>query len=388
MKADGTPAALLSRRARTARGTAPAAPLCRWHPRRAAQLSFRSVSPTEAAGRGNLLLISFRVMRRDIESIDDVIREITDVVERHYPQADLEAWRRDFAEVIRAKFGESTPPSPNETVAVAPLCAKAAALLYDRVWATPVWPEQPPRSIVAYGGTPAEVLIDATLAAARLLPNIRRDLITALRQTPLGSRVFKGSQHPARAVAEGLSLTWKNPITPIYSDIADRDADYRRGCREVVVIALREIAIVDEAATTWDQVEEFRRDTESRRHLRRLLSWADADLVGKPSAAVAHELATRLEKYEFALRKHGIGTVIGTVESIIDPTFIAAATAIVGGVAWMAGVTGAAAAGVSLALGKAAVTAAKGLLDLEEARRSQIEIAYLYQAKKRLGGAG
>ncbi|MCX5643754.1 MAG: hypothetical protein NTZ17_03575 [Phycisphaerae bacterium] len=86
--------------------------------------------------------------------------------------------------------------------------------------------------------------------------------------------------------------------------------------------ALMDLQVVDEESLTWDQVVTFRADNEARKKYRRFLHWLDGTMLGKSQAFIEDEISQRLEDYEHALKKHGIRTVIGTIEEALDGKYI------------------------------------------------------------------
>jgi hypothetical protein len=133
-------------------------------------------------------------------------------------------------------------------------------------------------------------------------------------------------------------------------------------------------------------VIEFRRDSEAKKKLRRFRHWLDRDLVGKSVQYVADEIAGRLEDYEWALEKHGIQTVTGTLSDLLDPKVLGGGlVALVGGAAAVGEFWGAVAATGVLA-GKATLSCASRLIDLHDAGRGpNAEVAFVHELKKKLG---
>jgi hypothetical protein len=46
-------------------------------------------------------------------------------------------------------------------------------------------------------------------------------------------------------------------------------------------------------------------------------------MVSKPTSYISDEIACRLDRYEWALKKHGIQTVTGTIATTLDSKFLA-----------------------------------------------------------------
>lgn len=104
-------------------------------------------------------------------------------------------------------------------------------------------------------------------------------------------------------------------------------------------------------------------------------------MAGKPQAEIEDEICLRIEDYEWALRKHGVEPLIGHIESVIDPKFLAP-VAWVGGMFTLFGqpVWGTVGAG---SLGRVCVKPASCLLARQDfERRINPEISYVYELKQ------
>src|SRR5207244_674200 len=100
---------------------------------------------------------------------------------------------------------------------------------------------------------------------------------------------------------------------PIYESMGSLEQDYHLGSSQIIVAALQGLRIVNERDLSWQQIADFRNDHAAKTKLRRLRHWLDSTMMGKPLSYVRDELAIRLDDYEWALKKHGINTVTGTV---------------------------------------------------------------------------
>lgn len=311
-----------------------------------------------------------------------------------YEQTGLEDDARQFAEELarelRDHLGSPNPPQAGETVSVAMNCRKTAALFYDRVWATPSYADRGPDSIWVHGGTDTELWLDVIVATHSITPPIWPRLIKELADTPV-VRGFAQRADPfgARLLSETLTTEWGMSVTPIYVSTEERRREFSDGENDALVTAIHDIAVPDENALSWEQIIQFREDAESRSAYRRLVHWAESELVGKSRSYVTDAIAVRLENYEDALRKHGIATVIGAVESLVDPAFIAAAGGISGWLALSGHLSAAAVTGTLLAASKASCSIARGLLDMRNAARGEHgEVAYVYKIREAAQRAG
>ncbi len=171
-------------------------------------------------------------------------------------------------------------------------------------------------------------------------------------------------------------------VSPLYDSAKARDAEYRPGDQAAILAMIANVLVVDENELNWEQVCEFRRDADARSAYRMFIHWLDKEMVAKSSGFVADEIASRLEKYEWALHKHGIQTVIGGLERIINPGMLAATSAVSAGLQFITSqpVWSLMAAG-GLLLGGAALSLSKILLDRADIDVGHREIAYVHKVK-------
>jgi hypothetical protein len=140
---------------------------------------------------------------------------------------------------------------------------------------------------------------------------------------------------------------------------------------------------VDEDSLRWEQVLEFRHDRQARTKYKRLIHWLDGSMIGKSASYIEDEIAIRLEDYEFALKKHGIKMIIGEIEGILDPAFLAGSGLTSGTIGLLTEpLLGLASQGLLFG-GKVLLNVAKYLLSRDELKNSS-EIAWVYDIKKRI----
>ncbi len=117
-------------------------------------------------------------------------------------------------------------------------------------------------------------------------------------------------------------------------------------------------------------------------------NWLDTEMVGKSISYVSDAIATRLDGYEWALKKHGIETVTGAVSDLLDYRFLASAGSVVGGLLagglWAGAGTGLAElVGAGIVIGKAAVSVVNKRVDLADRKRGEgSEVAFVHELKK------
>jgi hypothetical protein len=165
-------------------------------------------------------------------------------------------------------------------------------------------------------------------------------------------------------------------LTPVYHDPTEYDElqpDFQQ-TQEGVEVSLDFVPVAVEDELSWEQVLEFRRDTEVREKLRRMRRWFTLELQDKSEAEIRATLEEKLDDYSWALRKHGIQTTVGGFTSFLAaaaaPTTLSllAASPLV--------VTG---GGIALAAGAVAWLANK---QVERTELHRSEIAYLHEVRK------
>ncbi|MEO0932607.1 MAG: hypothetical protein AAFY21_02255 [Cyanobacteria bacterium J06641_2] len=141
-----------------------------------------------------------------------------------------------------------------------------------------------------------------------------------------------------------------------------------------IEVCLDFIPIVIDAELTWEQVLEFRKDKDARKKLNRLRRWFTADLLQKNEKQVKAILSKRLEEYQWALKKHGIQTVVGGFTSVLSCILTPTALELLSSNS-LAAVAG----GVTLTSGAVAWITNK-LIERTEIKTQ--EIAYIYEVRK------
>ncbi len=300
-------------------------------------------------------------------------------------------------------------PKGNETAAISYSKPKTAALCYDRVW-DPIGMDVPD-SCRFSGTTGGEFIIVGLMNW--ILNNIgKHDHDLPTHGARLGTSVFAwhtdlvdvsmavgkelddetqaiirgATDYLPREVARHLFEYHKLRAIPIYKTKPERDVEYAAGNREAAVATLSNLRIVDEEKLTWSQVIEFREDKDARKKYRCLLHWLDKEMVGKSQAFIEDEIAMKLENYEWALKKHGIKTVLGTVSDTLDGKYLIGVSAVSGVMSLTASPLFGILAGAGLVVGKVGVQLAENWLEFKEIERGRnSEIAVVYEMKKLQG---
>ena len=324
-------------------------------------------------------------MKRHIKNLAEVLVERASADNHAKSRKDTRALVRKAGKRLQSQFGRPHLPLQAETVAVTFETPKTAALCFDRVWSHESVVDHPPPELYAYGATQYEIyslaLSLATFQRPELAERLRSFFTNEVLATYPGLVKITGAGFHARSTSEVLAAAGLRTI-PVYSSAQNCDAEYAPGRTEVVVTALQAIEIVDESALSWEQVVQFRQDNTARNHFRKLVHWLDTELVGKPASYIADEMGVRLERYDAALRKHGIQTALGAIEAVFDPKFLGAASAITGGLAFASSITAAVATGAALAVGRVACTIARSLVDRSTELQSHAPIAFIHHVRR------
>lgn len=299
-------------------------------------------------------------------------------------------------------------PNKNETLVVPSINPKSAALVYDRVWLLPHDPEHIscPKEFILYGGTPIELAMDY------LLPNMREDkhgcerckleFIKKIMVEPQLVKRFKRfsgydphnvdntvvksyfeylvtiadivGDYASLNIARELSNKYNLAVNAMYCSAKSEKLLYSEGKYEFITMTLSNLKIVSEKDLTWEQVREFRKDINARKNFKRLLlHWLDSEMIGKSANFIQDELAIRLQKYEAALKKHGLKTIAGAVKGVFDyKTMIGASIAAQTGFLDTF-------AGAMTGLAILSARAATAMLNREEVNS---EVTWIYELKK------
>lgn len=327
-------------------------------------------------------------------------------------------------------------PEKEQTVAIAAK-NKTAALCYDRIWSLSkrlIDCEQEdlvPKEIRCFGGTDVELNAVSWIdyisiflkKLRRLTAHMRssKDVNAAIKKymrKPLPNyagldnllperlkdipwdkavKIFRSKFEPKidrsirddygglilRSVAKSFAAKYGIPMATLFSTIDDRNEEYQEGNREAVCAVLSNIEIVDEDNVSWEQVLEFRKDKEVCNKYRRFLHWLDKEMVGKSQAFIEDEVSQKLQDYEQALKKHGIRTILGTIQETLDGKYLLGAAGAAAPFALAGDPVLGALAGAGLIVGKVVVKLIQTKLDFEDVERGpNSEISWVYETKK------
>ncbi len=270
------------------------------------------------------------------------------------------------------RFRDRPPIARSERLAFPhPNSLKRAALFADRVY-MPVW---------AIGGQAYDIPPELTFGD----PDLDRvthdqgwlikDVVTTF---PLDSLLATCQRGPLTRYSEAypdtqfvpMNYDVGTPVVPAGSELA------YQGVLENVPVAIEE-------ALTWPQIAEFRSDVEARRKYRDLHLWLERGLQAESERQAADLIAQQLDDYRWAIRKHGIGTAIEAVASLVSLSAIVPSAGGMAAEAMRLDPMSGALIGGSLAVIGSGAWVAKRLLDLRDLKRGKHrEVAYLYDVQK------
>ena len=325
-------------------------------------------------------------------------------------------------------------PNENETVAISDK-PKTSALFYDRIWCPTIdifeYTGKMPDEIRFFGATNEEKLFsfqgpiiaqaDPGFAKKCKFPTIEK-----LKKDGTYSKLLKHSTLPIladaykaeseddykkmlerdmnvpsderkaylkntnfiincyhRDIALAFSRKYNRKVKTVFSSSKLQRIIYQEGDMDVILMAMGNLKIVDEEKITWEQVLELRKDKESKAKYKRFLHWLNKEMLGKSQAFIEDEIAIKLEDYESALNKHGIKTVLGTIEEVLDGKYIFEASAAIGGFSLAGHPILGFLTGAGIFVGKVGLKLAQISLDLNDIEKGMnSDIAWVYEAKK------
>ena len=287
----------------------------------------------------------------------------------------------DFvAEITRAlvnRFAKPILPDKNQTVAVGGGSFKAAALFFDRVWYSPAFNDQPPKDIAVYGATDTEIWPFATLLIGEI------DMKSVVKKNDAVWQRFARAGRVELAIAQAISDEHGIDSVPMYQTYARLNEEFPRGENSTLLASISNLQIVDDSKLDWKQVAEVRSDKEATTKLRRLRNWIRTEHAHATVPELTDALATRLDDYEWAIKKHGIQTALGAISDLVDPKFLAGAGVTLAGLVAGGATTLAALAGTGILIGRATVSVVQKSIDFRDVQRgNKSEIAFVHDLKK------
>lgn len=307
------------------------------------------------------------------------------------PKGERKKFLQQIAESLEGRLGAPIYPNSSDSLAVSLQKPKTAALAFDKVYRSPIIADPVPEEFGFYCATAPEVYIWTVglLKIATENPELK-DVVKSeakIKRTTEKQKE-KIAEAGLRLLCSELQKTFQVAPTIFYQAPRNLIKAFPNGSQEVLTAALINIAMVEEEQLSWDQIKEFRKDSKARTKYRRLVRWVDDELKKKKRSPAEIEdlIATRLDDYEWAMKKHGLKASVGALSCLLDPKFLGATSATIAAGAMAGGGVWAALAGSTLAVGRAAVSFGTTFIDgLDQRRKTNYEVAYVHDIKKRLG---
>lgn len=281
-------------------------------------------------------------------------------------------------------FARVTPPLGREEIGIVSLLKPmTAALIADRVW-LPYAGHDPKIDFAFCWDSPLAIRLAALFALIKESEEPPPSSVGEL-EGHLSGDAAKFVLMAEGSLAKEYAVRSSAAVCPLFESAERRDASYQAGNYPVIVTVVENVAVVSEDSLTWDLVREFRRDPEARAAYRRFIHWLDRDMVGKSAQFIADEVSQCVESYNWAIRKHGLQTVIGTIERTLSARSLlgaGAATMALSALGYQQLLT--VLAGTGLLVGQAAIHAATALLAREEIVVANRDIAFVHHIKKSL----
>lgn len=264
---------------------------------------------------------------------------------------------------------------------------KRDALLFDRVYASCMNPDQPPDIPIEISFGIAERDREATtysntmaMMQAQAYPHCSTP--EQLQDAEPGIlHLFDFDRKMAALYSE---LGVMGELT--YSNQSLYVRRFTQGEQTAYEGALHNLPLVSAANASWDQIIEFRTDAEASRKYRDLRMWLRTGLGAESVQHASDIIGQKIEDYRWAIKKHGFETSLGALRQLFDWKESAPALAAggVGGV--FAGPVGAGiAAGLVLAAKVSAFLCERRLAATEVLRGPDRAVAILYEAQERFG---
>ena len=106
-------------------------------------------------------------------------------------------------------------------------------------------------------------------------------------------------------------------VVPIYSSELAFLNDIATGPGIGYQAAISQIGLISSDGINWDQIVGFREDKDALRKYRALRNWLRHGLKASSVAEATDIIGQKLEDYEWAIRRHGLKTITGTLTSVL-----------------------------------------------------------------------
>lgn len=301
------------------------------------------------------------------------------------PEREIETIKKELGARIEKLRERYTPLLPGQTLGIsADAALLTSALFFDRVWFTRPTNHSLLQEIAFFGATEQEAAIYVLYSLEKegiISSGARDNIITRYEQ--FTKHVPKSHPTLCSTIANILAAERGVVGVPIFSSHVSRDREYQPGDTGALTALIRDLQVIDEDQLSIPQVLEFRQDKVSLQNLRRFRHWLDSELIGKPLTFVQDEIAVRLERYESALKKHGVVTVTGIISDLLDEKFVLGLSGAVASIGVTADPFWAGIAGTALTVGRATLSVSRRLVDLKDRTSIQgAEVAFVHEAAK------
>lgn len=296
------------------------------------------------------------------------------------PGESLEAWAKEVVGVINQRFGKAALPLPSESLAISIDSPKTAALAFDRVYGMPAMEDSVPNSISFYCATIPEIvcITNALIISGAQEADIPVPALGNITDKQESERIG------LRLMCSEFERILGSAPTILYGSERSHRNDFPKGKQRVLTTTIQNLGLVNESKLTWEQVLEFRQDSVARTKYRRLVRWIDAELATKSPVEIEDAIATNLDDYEWALKKHGVRTAIGALSCLVDPKFLGATSAVATAISLAGGGSWGLLAAATLTLGKSVLSFGEAYIDgVDEHRKTNCEVAYVYELGQR-----
>jgi hypothetical protein len=272
---------------------------------------------------------------------------------------------------------------------------KRSLLLFEKVW----FPMELGHQFYEQYGLPSEFgfgIPEIDHAAIRECHTVWRDkFLEGTSAEPLGMSVMRFTMDrlsTSSPFQESFGVSFKKRVSqkysskgivavPIYGAEEDFLSEFYPGKATAYQEVLHQFPIIAADALSWDQVRAFRADHEAVGHYRALRTFILEALVAKSASEIEDILGRRMDKYRWAIRKHGLQSLTGAVSSVLSAKSLLTIAATAGVTDVIAGLGWASLAAGTIAAGKISISIADRLIDLADLKQIQFaEVALIIDA--------
>lgn len=171
-------------------------------------------------------------------------------------------------------------------------------------------------------------------------------------------------------------------VTPAYENEARFIQEFKEGQTFAYQGALNNLPVPSEE-TPWGNILEFRKDARATGKLRDLRLWLEHTFNAQSEQHATDIISQKIDDYQWAIKKHGLKTIIGSISSVFRvKNSVVAATAVAGAAFLSSPVYGMLLGGAVL-VHQVGVKVAEHNLEAEDIKRgNNREIAMIYDAQR------